>query len=510
MRVETFLQESAGLFPDKEAIVAGQKRVTYASLDALADRIAAGLQQRGVTRGDRVVIFLDNCVETVAAVFGALKAGAVYSVINPTTKAGKLAFILNNCQARALVTHARLLDPASEAVDQAPSVACAVVVDGPDEPAIRGGVSLDELLATAPAEVRPHGGIDADLAGISYTSGSTGEPKGVMMTHQNIRTVATSIASYLANGPEDVILNVLPLSFGYGLYQVLVSCLVGSTVVLEKSIVFPYAFLQTLQKERITGFPLVPTIGALLLQVKDLPPGGFPHLRYMTNAAAALPTAHAGRLLEMFRGASLYQMYGMTECTRATYLPPDQLSVRPGSVGKAIPNTDAYVVNEYGERARPGEVGELVIRGGHVMQGYWGDPEGTARILRPGARPWERELHSGDLFKTDEEGYLYFVSRKDDIIKTGGQKVSPNAVEAVLYTLEGVREAAVVGVPDPILGQAIKAVIVPTETSTLTERQILRHCARHLEDYMTPKVVEFRQELPKTTTGKIRRKEIRV
>jgi acyl-CoA synthetase (AMP-forming)/AMP-acid ligase II len=263
-----------------------------------------------------------------------------------------------------------------------------------------------------------------------------------------------------------------------------------------------------MQRERVTGFAIVPTIAAVLLQMKELTPGCFPHLRYITNAAAALPIAHIKRMQMLLPTTRIFSMYGQTECTRISYLPPEDLQKRIASVGKAIPNTEVSIVNEKGEPVSPGEVGELVVRGGHVMQGYWENEEATRHALRPGRQPWERVLYTGDLFRMDEEGYLYFVARKDDIIKTRGQKVSPKEVENVLYALAGVRESAVVGVPDPILGMAIRAVIVPTEEGVLTERDVLTHCARTLEDFMVPKCVEFRSELPKTDSGKIHRTQI--
>jgi acyl-CoA synthetase (AMP-forming)/AMP-acid ligase II len=283
---------------------------------------------------------------------------------------------------------------------------------------------------------------------------------------------------------------------------------VGGRVILEKSFAFPYLILQKLRQEQVTGFPLVPTIAALLLQMKDLTAGRLPHLRYLTNTAAALPPAHIERLQELFPTSRLYSMYGLTECKRCTYLPPEQLKVRSGSVGKAIPNTEVYIVDDEGNRVGPGVVGELVIRGGHVMKGYWENPAATERMLRPGPHPWEKVLHTGDLFRMDEEGFLYFVGRKDDIIKSRGEKVSPKEVENVLYALPGVREAAVVGVPDAVLGNAIKAVLVLAPDTQLTEREVIGHCARNLEDFMVPKFVEFRQTLPKTDTGKIRRGEV--
>ncbi|QDU24190.1 class I adenylate-forming enzyme family protein [Urbifossiella limnaea] len=508
MRVERFLADSAARHPDKTALVVGDARVSFAELDATANRLAHALRARGAGRGDRVVVFLDNSVEAVAALFAVLKAGGVFSVVNPTTKADKLAYVLNNCRAAAVVTSQRLLAAAGPAVGQAPSVRATVVAGAIGEPAVRGGVAWADALAGAPADPPPEPGVDIDLAMIIYTSGSTGFPKGVMMTHQNIDFAATSITTYLENTPDDIILSVLPLAFDYGLYQVLMAAKLGMTVVLEQSFAFPAVVLQKLEAERATGFPVVPTIAALLLKMRDLTPGRFPHLRYLSNTAAALPPAHIRKLQELFPTTRVFSMYGLTECKRCTYLPPDQLATRPGSVGKAIPGTEAYVVGDGGERLGPGAVGELVIRGGHVMKGYWENPEATDRMLRPGPYPWEKVLHTGDLFKADEEGFLYFVGRKDDIIKSRGEKVSPKEVENVLYALPGVREAAVVGVPDPVLGMALKAVIAPTDDAGLTARDVVAHCAAHLEDFMVPRLVEFRAELPKTDTGKIRRGEV--
>jgi long-chain acyl-CoA synthetase len=252
----------------------------------------------------------------------------------------------------------------------------------------------------------------------------------------------------------------------------------------------------------------VPTLAAMLLQMKHLRPGMFPHLRYLTNTAAALPPAHIQRLRELFPQAKLYSMYGVTECKRCTWLPPEQLDVRPTSVGIPIPGTEAWIVDETGERVPPGTVGELVIRGAHVMKGYWENEEATRRALRAGPYAWEKVLYTGDLFKADEEGYLYFVARMDDIIKTRGEKVSPREVENCLYEIPGVREAAVVGVPDAILGNAIKAVIAADPESRLSEREVIRHCAARLEEFMVPQYVEFRGELPKSENGKIARRQI--
>jgi len=510
MRVDSFLKESARRWPDKTALVVGEARVSFAELETMAARIANLLHEHGVERNDRVVLFLESSVVAVASIFATLKAGAVFSPINASAKSGKLAYILNHCRAKGVITQANLLPVAAEAISQSSSVVLTLVADGAEPVSVRGGVALREALATAPARDILHGGIDLDLAMLIYTSGSTGFPKGVMMTHRNIVTAAISITTYLENTDEDVILNVLPLSFDYGLYQVLMGAKVGATVILEKSFAYPAAVLKTMGREGATGLPLVPTMAAVLLQLRDLDPARMPRLRYITNTAASLPPAHIQRLQELFPTARIYSMYGLTECKRCTYLPPEQLTLRPESVGKAIPDTEVYLIDEQGNRLGPGQAGELVIRGGHVMKGYWEDPQATERSLRPGPYPWEKVLHSGDLFRQDEEGYLYFLGRKDDIIKTRGEKVSPKEIENVLYALPGVREAAVIGVPDPILGQAIKALIAPAEEGSLTEQQVLRHCARHLEDFLIPRTVEFVSEFPKTDSGKIRRAEVPV
>ena len=367
-----------------------------------------------------------------------------------------------------------------------------------------GVIAFEDCLTHAPEPVR-HRGIDVDLAMLIYTSGSTGRPKGVMMTHNNIQAAATSITTYVENTPDDIILNVLPIAFDYGLYQLLMSVKMGATLVLEKSFAFPQAIFDRIRAEGVTGFPLVPTMAAMILQMRDIEPGFLPSVRYLTNTAAALPVNHIARLRELFPGARVYSMYGLTECKRCTYLPPEELDRRPGSVGIAIPGTEAMVVDDNGTLVPPGVPGELVIRGAHVMQGYWENEAATHERLRPGPHPWEKVLHTGDLFQVDEEGFLYFVGRKDDIIKTRGEKVAPKEVEAVLHAHPKIAEAVVAGVPDKILGQAIVAMVVRSDPA-LSEREVIRHCAQHLEDFMVPKTVEFRADLPKTDTGKISRR----
>jgi amino acid adenylation domain-containing protein len=497
--VNNFLEYSADRLPDKVALVHQDKRYTYGEIDAMANRLARALVERGVERGDRVAIFMDNAIETVVSIFGALKAGAAFMVINHTTKAKKLRYILGNSRAKALLTQ-------SSRADVVRGIDCPfleiLIISGPSPHGLPC-IPFEEIMNSGRNGTIRSQCIDLDLAAVIYTSGSTGQPKGVTLSHCNMVSAAHSITTYLENNEHDVIINVLPLSFDYGLYQILMGFKIGGTVVLEKSFTYPYQVIDTMIKEKVTGLPGVPTIFAILLGLKNIQSCDFRSLRYITNTAAALPVSHIRRLRELFPQAKLYSMYGLTECKRVSYLPPDEIERRPTSIGKGMPNEEVYIVNEQGERVGPGEVGELVVRGSNVMLGYWEMPEETAKCLQPGKYPGERVLHTGDLFKMDEEGYLYFVARKDDIIKCKGEKVSPKEVENVLYTLDGIREAAVVGVPDEISGQAVKAYVALEDGSRLTEKDILLYCSQHLENFMVPKYIEIRGSLPKTVTGKI-------
>lgn len=497
MQVEEFLEASARKFPDKTAVVAGEHRLTYADLDRQCNSLAAALVKQGIGRGERVAIVLDNSVEAVVSVFATLKAGAVFVMLNPTIKAEKLSYVLNNCRAAALITYAGTVEALRAGGQETPHLRVVVVAGSP----------AWEALVSGDAGPLPKTCIDIDLAALIYTSGSTGKPKGVMITHLNIVSASQSIITYLELTSDDIIMNVLPLSFDYGLYQMLMSVRTGCTLILERAFAYPAAILDRLVRERVTGFPLVPTISAILLQM-DLRKWDLSRLRYITNTAAMLPVEHIRKLRELFPQARIYSMYGLTECKRVSYLPPDQIDIRPSSVGKGMPNEEVYVVDDQGHRVGPGVIGELVIRGSNVMKGYWELPEETARVLRPGPHPWELVLYSGDLFRTDEEGYLYFVGRKDDIIKTRGEKVSPREIEDVLYALAGVAEAAVVGVPDDILGSAVKAVVTLRKGASLSMQEVQRHCRERLEDFMVPKLVEFREEMPKTPSGKVNKREL--
>jgi acyl-CoA synthetase (AMP-forming)/AMP-acid ligase II len=430
-------------------------------------------------------------------------------MLSSLLKPNKLGYILNNCQAKALITHVNKLNIISGTIQAVPSLEFVVFAGKKEKiPAIGfpNSISWDEIDSRSSpytSRLAPCGNIDLDLATIIYTSGSTGNPKGVMLTHLNMISAATSITTYLENVPEDIIIDVLPLSFDYGLYQVLMAFKFGGTVVLEQSFAYPYEVIKQMVKEAVTGFPGVPTMFAILLQMEDLRKYDLGSLRYITNTAASLPVEHILRLREVFPQARLYSMYGLTECKRVSYLPPSELDRCPGSVGRGMPNEEVWIVDGNGSRVGPGVVGELVVRGSNVMRGYWGDPDTTDRVLKPGPLPGEKVLYTGDLFKMDEEGFLYFVGRKDDMIKTKGERVSPKEVENALYGLEGVVEVAVIPVPDHILGQAIKAYVVRQNGYPLTEKNIFKHCKNELEEFAIPKYIEFRDSLPKTSSGKI-------
>ena len=506
--IHDFLAKSAARRPDKTALICEGQRVTYAQIETASNRLANALVARGLKRGDRVALYLPNNFEAVVSIYATLKAGGVFVMINPATKKEKFLYILNDCRATALIMEAQNAVDTSSAVilTKAPSlrfcVLCRQSGTGAGEEKDSCFV-FEELLDDQPTVAPLLRNIDLDLACLIYTSGTTGEPKAVMCDHSNMVFVASSVMEYLKNVESDVILNVLPLSFSYGLYQVLMTFWFGGTLVLEDSFAYPALILDRMQQERATGFPGVPTMFAAMLKM-DLSAFDLSSLRFLTNAAAALPVAHILEIRRRFPQAEFYSMYGQTECKRTLYLPPDQLDERPGSVGIAIPGTEVWIEDESGNKAGSGEVGELVVRGRHVMRGYWEDPQRTSERFRPGPIPGERIYHSGDLFRMDDKGYLYFVSRQDDIIKSRGEKVAPKEVEHVLHTLKGVVEAAVVGVPDAILGEAVKAVLV-LDGVKLTQAEVQAHCRAHLEDYMVPKHVEFRTELPKTGSGKIKR-----
>lgn len=509
--LQDYLAHSARRLGDKVALVCGKQRITYRELDERSNALAHALIEGGVGRGDRVIVFADNTAETVVSFWAVLKAGAVISIVNPLTKTDKLRYLIDDCRPAALITDAHLHKVWAE-----PSRSRhlkRVIVSGKldEEPGGRVPrlLSWDDALAQGDRSRLPgRRNIDIDLAAIVYTSGSTGDPKGVMLTHRNMLAACTSIAAYLEVQEDEVILGVLPLAFDYGLYQMIMAFREGARLVLERSFTFPAQVLKAMVDEGVTGFPGVPALFAILAEMKSLKDYDLSRIRYVTNTAAALPLKHILALKALFPGARIFSMYGLTECKRCTYLPPDDLDRKPGSVGIAIPNTEMWIVDDDGNKAPPNTIGQLVIRGATVMKGYWEKPEATASVLKPGPLPGEQVLYTGDYCRLDDEGYLYFVGRRDDVFKSGGEKVAPKEIEAVLYDIPGVKEAAVIGVPDDLLGRVVKAFLVLEQGITMNPREVQRHCQARLESYFVPKHVQFVGELPKTDTGKIRKTEL--
>lgn len=512
--VHEWLAAAARAWPEKPALIAAGCTLTYEQLNRRADCLAEGLVSLGLSPHGRVVIFLDNSVEAVVGLYATLKAGGTFVVLNGSMKSDKLAYVLDDADAAVLITYSSKAEVVLAAMKKCRARPKSVwIQDGPVLPeaiAARPAAEHWDKMLEGSLEHRAMPAVSPeDLACLVYTSGSTGHPKAVMQPHGKVVSVAQVIMQYLGNRPDDTILNVLSLSFGYGLYQVLMSVMFGGTVVLERSFVFLHDLLKKIQTYQVTAFPIVPTMAAMLLNMKSLASYDTTSLRYITSAGAALPPEHTRRLRQVWPHVKIIPMHGLTECVRTCYLPPDQIDIRPDSVGVPIPGCHLSLVDECGREVQGTEVGEMVVAGPNVMPGYWRDPDLTKRVFRPGRVSGTVDLYTGDLFRRDEEGYLYFVSRKDDMIKTRGERVSPLEIERNLLRLEGIVEAAVVGIPDPVFGQVPKAFLVRSPESALTVDDVLAFASQNMEDFMIPRHVQFVRELPKTPNGKIDKRSLR-
>lgn len=499
---DLLLQRHSADALERVALIADGQRHSHGQMLQDARRMAGALRHCGVARGDRVAIDLQNSWQCAVAVFGTLMAGAVFVLVNPQTRSDKLEFILRDCNARVMITEASLepvFRPALEALAPPPTLLCA---------GGRGSESLERALNAAEPLAEPVPVIPLDLAAILYTSGSTGRPKGVMQTHQAMVFTVGSLIEYLRLTSDDRILCVLPLSFDYGLYQLLMAVALGACLVLERSFTFLGQVFERIRDEKITVLPAVPTVFATLLAAHQRSPLCFPTVTRVTNTAAALPDEFTAGLRQIFPNALIFKMYGLTECKRVSYLDPERIDDRPGSVGKAIPGTEVYLLGADGKPVPPGQVGTLYVRGPHVMVGYWNSPQQTDEMLKPGRLPGERVLCTHDLFRMDEDGYLYFVGRTDDIIKSRGEKVSPVEVENALHRIPGVREVAVVGVTDALLGEAVCAYVVKDPHSTLTIQSLRTDSAAYLESYMVPTQVILCDSLPRSANGKIDKRRL--
>ncbi|MFC5460200.1 acyl-CoA ligase (AMP-forming), exosortase A system-associated [Massilia niabensis] len=511
--IHDFVFDSARRTPAAEALVYGGTRLDYAALAAGVEGAAGALLDAGVQPRERVAVFLEKRIENVAAMFGASSAGAVFVPVNPQLKPEQVAHILADCNVRVLVTSNERLAQLSEVLVSCPDLRTVFVTGAPSEHAA-AGVHIE--VRGWDASQRPPGAgvlaarrpIDADMAAILYTSGSTGKPKGVVLSHRNMVAGANSVASYLHMTPQDRILSVLPLSFDYGLSQLTCAFLTGATAVLINHL-FAKDILNAVVAERITGLAAVPP---LWFQLSTLPWPADCSLRYLTNSGGALPTTTVASLRAALPGAELFLMYGLTEAFRSTYLPPAELACRPDSMGRAIPNAQVLVVRPDGTPCAPNEPGELVHRGALVSLGYWNDPAKTAERFRPApghdpALPLvEMAVWSGDTVRMDEEGFLYFIGRSDDMIKVSGYRVSPLEVEEVVHATGLVSEAVAFGVPHPQLGQAIVLLALPKDAD-VTGAALLKQCQRRLPAWMVPAHVALRDaSLPRNPNGKIDRK----
>ncbi|MCC7487770.1 MAG: acyl-CoA ligase (AMP-forming), exosortase A system-associated [Burkholderiales bacterium] len=506
--------ESAGRWPGSRALACQDASLDY---EALAQRTAAAagaFLALGLGRGERVAIYLEKRLETVVAAFGAARAGGAFVPVNPLLKPEQVAYILADCNVRILVTSAERLELLAEALGACPDLRAVLTVDAAGErPAAAFTVAAWETSLAGAGEPRPHRVIDTDMTAILYTSGSTGKPKGVVLSHRNMVAGAASVARYLENRPEDRVLSALPLSFDAGFSQLTTAFHAGASVVLINYLL-PRDVVVAVDRYRVTGLTAVPPLWIQLAQLK-WPEKAQASLRYIANTGGRMPRATLDLLRAALPRTLVYLMYGLTESFRSTYLPPAELDRRPDSIGKAIPNAEVMVVREDGTPCDPGEPGELVHRGALVSLGYWNDPEKTAERFRPapgqpeGLTMPEIAVWSGDTVKRDEEGYLYFISRRDEMIKTSGYRVSPTEVEEVIYETKLAGEAAALGIPHPVLGQAIVVVATPRPGSDLDVEALLAQCRVRLPAFMVPaRVIAREGSLPRNPNGKIDRKHL--
>jgi acyl-CoA ligase (AMP-forming) (exosortase A-associated) len=508
---------SAARRPEAIALTSAGVSLSYAALLAQVDGVAAGLVDAGLQRGERVAIYLDKRFETVAASFGAPAAGGVFVPLNPVLKPEQVGYVLRDCDVRVLITSPERLAVLEDVLAHCPALRCVVLTGDGDEagvPAHIARLRWDDL-RSAPARAG-HRVIDTDIAAILYTSGSTGRPKGVVLSHRNMVAGAKSVASYLENRSSDTLLAALPLSFDAGFSQLTTAFHAGAQVVLLNYLL-PRDVLKAMVRHQVTGLTAVPPLYIQLTQM-DWPAEIDQHLRYFANTGGRMPRETLQALRARAPSAKPFLMYGLTEAFRSTYLPPEEVDRRPDSIGKAIPNAEILVLREDGNECGPDEPGELVHRGALVGQGYWNDAEKTAeryKLLPAGVGGREAGLQlpeyavfSGDNVRKDAEGFLYFIGRRDEMMKTSGYRVSPTEVEEVLYATRLVGECAAFGVEHPALGQAIQVVATPPAGADAVDvPALLAACKQHMPAYMVPHGVQVASgPLPRNPNGKIDRK----
>lgn len=507
--------QSADKFPTGTALKWGQESIDYQTLALDIKRIAHGLLAANLSENERLGVYLPKLPASVISLFATSYAGGVFVPINPALKAPQVRHILLDCNVRILVTSKGRLEQLQTALNDCHDLHTVVLIDKEstiEHEKFRFKILCWNQLTDSDNQSLPQR-IDQDMAAILYTSGSSGKPKGVVLSHRNLVTGAGSVVEYLQNDHNDRLLAVLPFSFDYGLSQLTTAFLTGASVVLMDYLL-PSDVIKALAKEKITGLAGVPPLWNQLAQL-DWPAAATEHLRYITNSGDKLPKATLDALKSNMPNSKIYLMYGLTEAFRSTVLPPEQIDQRPDSIGKAIPNADIMVVNEDGMPCAAGESGELVHRGSLVSQGYWNAPEKTAERFRPApgqdkALPIpEIAVWSGDTVKMDAEGYLYFVGRKDGMIKTSGYRVSPTEIEEAIYASGLVAEVIALGIPHPTLCQAVLVLATENSNTNFDANAIIRHCRKELPNYMVPLQVEKCDALPRSANGKIDRSGLR-
>lgn len=495
------LEKSAVRYGDKTAVIFSDCSYSYRWLNNASNNLAAYLQSTGFIRGDRGLICLGNCIETIVSFWAIIKLGGVVSNIGVDTTADKLRYIIDDSEPSVLIGSSEKLLAVKGQLEQASYIKSILTVG--EEMTLKNSIEYKNAQSYGENPVKISAVIDVDLASIIYTSGSTGAPKGVMLTHKNMVSALTSLNLYLEYQDRDSILCALPLSFDYGLYQMIMSISVGATLILEREFTWPIFLLKSLNKYQPTIFPVVPTLLMLMHEYMGRKDITETCVRKVTNTGAALNQNHISMTKQLFPDSDIFSMYGLTECKRCTYLPPEDIDRKPGSVGIAIPNTELWLVDDNNKRlTKANEVGQLVIRGSTVMAGYWRNPEKTQEKLKSSLFPGESLLYTGDYCRLDEEGYLYYEGRMDHVIKSGGIKVSPSEVEVFLNSVEGVESAAVIGVADDKRGEVLAAFVTLGKTSNISEETIMKYCHDSLESFKIPQFLTVMSSLPKTANGK--------
>lgn len=502
MLVHQFLEFSTQKYPDKNAVWDKKEWKTFAEIESFSNKVSNYLIEKGIKKGDRVALLYENSFDYVINYYAILKAGAVTVALNTDTNPPSLIYLLNDSGARGIIANGRFSRHLIPALRKTPYLKEAIInasnLSAYEEIGHCNQISLQEVYETGNSASPDIHIIDIDIASIVYTSGSTGKPKGVTLSHLNIVSNTKSITKYLKLTSADRIMVVLPFYYIYGKSLLNTHFSVGGSVVLDNRFAFPNVILNTMEETQATGFSGVPSTFMILLNKSTLRQHKFESLRYITQAGGAMAPVVQEEVSKVFYPAKLFIMYGATEASaRLSYLEPEKLEDKLGSIGKAIPNVDLFVADEQGIPLPAGEVGEIVARGSNMMSGYWNDPEETNKVLRNGL------YYTGDLGRIDEEDFIYVVGRSKDIIKVGGERVSAKEIEEKLLEINEIHEVAVIGVDDPILGEAIKAVLVPRDNCTISEEFIRLALKKKLPPYKQPKFLEFRKDLPKNESGKI-------